>query len=324
MSDQQLPPQPSSSRPPARVAESATSHEQVPEPAPLPVTAAPAGGRRWMSPVAISLMVLLALAILVGVARALREYADRIKCAANIRCLGQALMLYSNDFKTYPRTNYDPDQPLTAFTPLARSGMAPNETDPFFGPNRPANNDVSAALFMLVRTVDVSPDVFICPSTNHIRDTMNNSGAGSRVNFNSGVNLSYSYANPYPSQRAVDLGYMLGPSPSATFAIMADRNDGDLDANLSADSNSPSRIQRAMNSRNHGGDGQNVLYSDGHVEWRPTCWAGDAKDCIWGDAAGIQPGRPPAQAMPARTGNGVDPKLELDSILLPKKGMGLP
>ena len=119
-----------------------------------------------------------------------------------------------------------------------------------------------------------------------------------------------------------------GPSARSlllpSFTIAADRNDGDLDGNLSATSASPMEVQRAMNSRNHGGDGQNVLYNDGHVSWEPTSWAGDQRDCIWGDAVGIVPGPPPSQTTPARTGNGVDPKLPLDSILLPKKGMGVP
>jgi prepilin-type N-terminal cleavage/methylation domain-containing protein/prepilin-type processing-associated H-X9-DG protein len=271
-------------------------------------------------------IIALLISILLPALNAARERANRVKCASNLRQIGQGLLLYSNDFKTYPRTRYDATQDPTAFTPVASGTplLAPNESDPYFGTNRPANNDVTAALFMLVRVVDVSPDVFICPSTTQEKDTLNNSGAQMRSNFNSHNNLSYSYANPYPKVNAIGLGYRLGPNAIASFAIAADRNDGNLNANTSANSNSSATIQRDLNSRNHQSEGQNVLFNDGHVSWEANCWAGDQKDCIWGDAANIVAGPPPAQANPARTSNGTDPTLELDTILLPKKGFGYP
>jgi len=275
-------------------------------------------------PIVVALLAIMALTLLIQSVRAAEDVNQRVQCARNLRQIGQGLMLYSTNYRTYPRTRYDATQPPTAFTTVGEGGITMNETDPFFGRNRPAVNDVTAALFLLVRAIDVSPTVFVCPSTKQVPDDLNNQKPSGRVNFSSERNLSYSYAMPYPSVHSIGLGYRLGPNVIATFAIMADRNDGDLDGNLSATSASPMEVQRAMNSRNHGGDGQNVLYNDGHVEWRPTCWAGDQDDCIWGDAAGILPGPPPTQARPARTGNGVQPRLELDSILLPKKGLGFP
>jgi hypothetical protein len=270
-------------------------------------------------------IVLFGVAILLGNLGGPRHPANRLKCASNLRQIGQGLLLYANDWGCFPRTCYDPTKPPTSFTPPARKGgMAPNERDPFSGPNRPADNDVTAALFLLVRAVDVSPDVFVCPTTEHEKDTLNSVPPGNRVNFNSAQNLSYSYANPYPSQRAINLGYRLGPNAIATFAIAADRNDGDLNGNLNADSRSTVKVQRKMNSRNHDGDGQNVLFNDGHVEWAMTPWCGDQNDCIWGDAVVSASATQPSQRSPAKTGNGVDPRLPLDSILLPRKGMGLP
>lgn len=269
-------------------------------------------------------IIALLISILLPALNAARERANRVKCSSNLRQVGQGLLLYSNDFKTYPRTRYDATLDPTCFTPVASGSpaMAPNESDPFFGANRPAINDVTAAMFLLCRSVDVSPDVFICPSTIQEKDTLNNSGAQNRANFNTQANLSYSYANPYPKVNAVGLGYRLGPNAIASFAIAADRNDGNI--NTSSDSNSSVAIQRDMNSKNHGQDGQNVLYNDGHVEWAQTAWAGDQKDNIWGDAANIQGGPPPSQSNPAKTSNGTDPTLELDTICLPKKGFGLP
>ncbi len=38
---------------------------------------------------------------------------------------------------------------------------------------------------------------------------------------------------------------------------------------------------RRLNSRNHGGDGQNVSFVDGHAKWFNNAWAGADEDCIW-------------------------------------------
>jgi prepilin-type N-terminal cleavage/methylation domain-containing protein len=267
-------------------------------------------------------IIALLISILLPALNAARERANRVKCSSNLRQIGQGLLLYSNDFKVYPRVRYDATLTPTAFTPGDNlGGITVNESDPFFGSNRPAINDVTAALFLLVRSTDLSVDVFLCPSTTQEKDTLNNVGAQNRSNFNSQQNLSYSYANPYPTVNAVGIGYRLGSNAIASFAIAADRNDGRLDPNLSATSNSSATIQRDLNSRNHQQEGQNVLYNDGHVSWEANVWAGDQKDCLLGDADQIVAGPPPAQANPARTLNGVDPRLELDTILLPKRGV---
>jgi len=265
-------------------------------------------------------IIALLISILLPALNAARERANRVKCASNLRQIGQGLLLYATDFKTYPRTRYDPTQPLTAFTPTGGA----NESDPFFGPARPDVNDVSAALFLLVRVVDVSPDVFICPSTNHEKDTLNNVGAQNRPNFTGPNNLSYAYANPYPRVSSVGIGYRLGPNAIASFAIAADRGPSQsvLNERSDARANSSAAIQRALNSRNHGGEGQNVLYNDGHVSWEGNCWAGDQRDCIWAAAANIVAGPPPAQNdNPAFDPISLDPVLELDTILVPREGV---
>ena len=164
MSEQQTPGQnePDPSSPP--------SSRDVPWARPLPMDyVTPARGSRLRGIVfaclaagAVVFILLFAVAILIPSTGAASERANRVKCASNLRQIGQGLMLYSNCFKTYPRTRYDPTKPLTAFTPAAGAGQAPDESDPYSGPNRPADNDVAAALFLLVRHVDVTPDVFVC------------------------------------------------------------------------------------------------------------------------------------------------------------------
>src|SRR5689334_3193944 len=102
----------------------------------------------------IELMILigiiaLAVAMLLPSLCRSRETANRVKCASNLRQIGQALLLYANDNKgAYPRTTFVEGAP------------------PTWGTAAPAPNDVSAALFILLRTQDITPEVFVCPSSN--------------------------------------------------------------------------------------------------------------------------------------------------------------
>ncbi len=50
---------------------------------------------------------------------------------------------------------------------------------------------------------------------------------------------------------------------------------------MSANINSPPRVMRQANSLNHGRDGQNVLFGDGHVEFVTTPFCGVKRDNIY-------------------------------------------
>src|SRR5258706_11729414 len=119
------------------------------------------------------------------------EIDNRIKCAANLRQIGLAIQLYCNENKgNYPRTIYVPGGPLNQYTGVKASNP--------FAQGGPAVNDVTAAIFLLLRTQDITSEVFICPSTNltpYISQGMN---AQSLSNFPGNQNLAYSYANTYP------------------------------------------------------------------------------------------------------------------------------
>ncbi len=57
----------------------------------------------------------------------------------------------------FPRTRWEPGAVPTAFT-------NPAATDPF-GDDGPQAKDVTASLYLLVRTQDLNLDVFMCPLT---------------------------------------------------------------------------------------------------------------------------------------------------------------
>jgi prepilin-type N-terminal cleavage/methylation domain-containing protein/prepilin-type processing-associated H-X9-DG protein len=273
-------------------------------------------------------IIALLISILLPALNSAKERANRVKCASNLRQIGQGILLYANDNKSaYPRTRASAGASSTTMTWFRNS----TESDPFrTGGGVGPFNDVTGCWFLLVRNADINPEVFVCPSSNQEKDSLNNQAPTLRGNFSSSNNLSYSFANPYPSNNAVGLGYKLNGNVTADFAIGADRNDGSVTASIG--SASPAAQQKFMNSKNHEQEGQNVLYNDGHVEWVTTSFVGANKDCIYGQAATANVGNPavPGQiTTSAKNQNGnntssanADPKLDLDSVLLPWRGTG--
>ena len=340
-----LPPTPSSAvppRPPPGLTPQTPAAQQSQYPRP------PSSGRNIrliLGIIALAIVVVGAACVLFIILPTLniaRERAKRVQCFNNLRCIGQALQLYANDNTMYPRTYYDPGQ-SASFTPNFTGGA---KTSPSNNPFLPApngsvgTNNALAAMFLLVRTTDMNPEVFICPSSSQVKDTFTTASgitltSNAVSNFTSANNVSYSFASMYPyhdlaaaddHRTPISRGYKWDPKAFDNFAIAADRNDGFTTANAAAvaalTSNSAPAQQRLANSRNHAQDGQNVLYNDGHVAWAQTMWVGVNNDGIYTAAKIDQSNTTQAwqQLNPAasRDTTTADPQLELDTVLLPK------
>ena len=216
-----------------------------------------------------------------------RETANRVKCASNLRQIGQAIRLYAADNRgAYPQARRSAAGPVRTPT----FGTKPAATQPFKEAS-PAENDVTAALFLLLRTQDITAEVFVCPSSNSEKDTHENKAAAERSNFTDyKKNLSYSYQNPYADDAAIGKGFRLTSALGEEFAVAADVNPGVAPATqdnvLGAKPTSSAREMKLANSNNHDKDGQNILYGDGHVAWESSPFVGVNKDNIYTTADG--------------------------------------
>ena len=258
---------------------------------------APRASRRgftWVELLVVLVLIVVAISFFLPVRS--RSYGDsnRVKCASNLRQIGQAILLYSNDNRGgYPRTRVSagPDRKPTWGTGAA----ATQPSDP----GGPADNDVTAALFLLLRTQDITSEVFNCPSSNTEKDLYGGSPNApiNRSNFTDyKKNLSYSYQNPYPSDDAIARGFKLNNAIGAEFAVAADINPGTAGSGDNVVNITPSSSAKDVkqgNTNNHEKDGQNILYGDGHVAWESNPFVGVNRDNIYtrakGDGARLDP-----------------------------------
>jgi prepilin-type N-terminal cleavage/methylation domain-containing protein/prepilin-type processing-associated H-X9-DG protein len=278
--------------------------------------------------VVIGIIALLISILLPSLNRA-RETANRVKCASNLRQIGQAILLYANENKQqYPRTVMATVAAGAIPTPTWQTGNQTASTpDPFTtAPAHPeSDNDVSAALFLLLRTQDITPEVFVCPSSNAEKwDFLG--GANTAQNFVNWIsvqkNLSYSYENPYPGSTAIANGWKLNTSLPADYAVAADINPGSTIPNgtlspAKVDTTSPASQMRLGNSANHEQDGQNVLYGDGHVEFQNNPFCGTQRDNIFTGRGGVSTQTNPFTSGGALIGSAASPLDPTDTILLP-------
>ena len=217
----------------------------------------------------------------------------RAICGTNLRGLGTAMLVYAHDYDgAYPQ--------LPGNGPWAKElGF---DYYSFGGPQAEAGRTISASLYLLVRQADISPKSFVCSRSSQVSfegENPQNLDITELWDFGADPykHVSYSMHNPYGKFPADD-------TRSAAFAVAADMSpwfkngdivgageDGSTPQLLSNDWSMNAQVEKsqtqAANSIHHGrgghkyGEGQNVLFGDGHNAYEKRSDVGVRHDGIY-------------------------------------------
>ena len=262
--------------------------------------------RRALTQLEVLVIILVVVALVFMLRPRARGPARRAVCAANLRGIGQSMHIYSTDnddwFPIAPHAE-DEDQPAGAskvsFVGRLAAGMTV-ESD------RLDESHTSRSLFLTIIQGHSTPKQFICPGSGDSEDELRN-GVGinqrpamagvDRFDFAGYDRLSYGYQLPFGSlarpRQNLDVRMAVMADKGPYFEAGEPRADGTVPDRFSkvlppthwTNTNMILRVSntdwRPYNSRNHGGEGQNVLFVDDHVIFRKNPLAGVNSDNIY-------------------------------------------
>jgi hypothetical protein len=228
----------------------------------------------------------LLFSVLIPCASRARELSKQVQCARNLKSIGVACRLYTDD--------KDPRWPIPGFKGTFVDGPGIQYTLGDYGlvgywSDRPRQSlrqtpygsggstrvSVTRAFWMLVRSGDLDVAQFVCPSSSDDPDPTVD--IGTYYDFMSYGNISYGYQVPFgptdtrPRSGADNRMIYAADKGPYYFSFFGNPDwDVGLDGPITLDD--PPELWRPFNSRNHGGigngEGQNCLFSDGSVNWK--------------------------------------------------------
>ncbi len=218
----------------------------------------------------------------------------RLVCAANLKGIGTSCIIYANsNHSSWPVPAFD--ETLAGnidYTVHAGGGegsvRSPNRRQPSVaGPGGARQLSVTRSFWILVRSGDVTPHQFICPTAGD--EPKSNENLTAYYDFSSSKAVSYGFQVPFGPRcaRAMDwsdnrLAVVADRGPYGRTTVSTPPTDTTFSASVAPPRFGPKSLPwRKYNSPNHGGEGQNVLFADGHAEFRRTPIVGIDHDNIY-------------------------------------------
>lgn len=251
--------------------------------------------------VVIAIIALLISILLPSLSRA-RELSKRLVCMSNIKGYGTSCKIYANDnSELWPVPPFDPglliDNQMTYYTkPDHNTGNTPHrgqvgldrDQDSYSqAPDASTQVSVTRAFWMLVRNGNVTVKQFICPSSSDQEDPTESLDL--YYDFTDYSNISYGYQVPFgprdtAPREGMDNRQAVAADKGPFYTTPSEPNWEGPDRELLTTDDSP-KDWRAYNSANHGGrgsgEGQNVLFADGHATFGRTPTVGIDNDNIY-------------------------------------------
>ena len=249
--------------------------------------------------VVIAIIALLISILLPSLSRA-RELSKRLVCQSNIKGIGTSAKIYANDHNekwmipAYDRTQNFGDGFRVKYLEDTGGGgrgqVGMERQFQSYSHDNLASTRVSVtrSYWMLIRSGDITPKQFICPSSGDDPDPTED--LEFYYDFTEYANISYGYQVPFGPRDTQPREGMDNRQPVAADKGPFYREIADLtwtleqtnrDINLE---DSP-KLWRRFNSGNHGGsmngEGQNVLFADGHASFQRIPAVGIDHDNIY-------------------------------------------
>lgn len=224
---------------------------------------------RWVDLATAAAVLLVGLMALVPAIHNQRQRALRLVCTENLHRVGLALSQYAATYDTYP----------------------------YVDPSCPANYVYASFVHLHDAGLLQDPTILNCPSDG------DDDCPGPMPHFTDFCRREQEAPGSCRSHVGGDYAYHMGtrdgrgrPGPApvhtpARIALVADHPPYRMDGSR------PVRVLDG-NSPNHGGAGQNVLFNDGHVEWRRSRWlSGEDADLYLNADSRSAPGRTATDAV---------------------------
>ena len=253
--------------------------------------------------VVIAIIALLISILLPSLSRA-RELSKRLVCQSNMKGIGTSSKIYSNDNnEKWPIPPYDRsllvDEQVVTYTqdgytregiPEAGQVGMDREHESFaVDPNASTQVSVTRAFWLLVRKGDVTVKQFICPSRGDDPDPTENIEL--YYDFTRYANISYGYQVPFgprdtQPREGMDNRQVVIADKGPFYMAQQAMNDWRTgpENGMVVHGDAP-KYWKPHNSGNHGGtnngEGQNVLFADGHATFARTPVVGIDHDNIY-------------------------------------------